>query len=842
MRPRRVGIAGHGSSLEQADPDSSSAPSEPLPEAHRGAWRPTHWLIFAAGAALLGTYALSAVALNLVVNTEDVRGWLAPRASAALNRPVVIGGTRVALLPRPALLLSNVRVDNLQGFDGPALAFVEGARLELAWLPLLVGRARATRLSLERLRVYLGVSEDGTSNFGDLVPGSRGDGQLPEAPIGLAVKRVHVSDGSLTYFDAPGARSFTVAGADLTASLATDGTEGWRAAVELRSDSLHARAASLTEQILRVGGPSGALVIRADGTGQSVEIEEGSVELAGEHLLVAGRLAGLGGGRPSYDLQLTNDALHAEALALLVPSGLRSERIPHLDGTLGVTLQVAGAASSGRPPSVRGAVRLHDVGLLVSGKRLVEDLRGVVGITPDTLALDSVSGVFAEGSFQLSGTMERESRALSLTARARPDMDALDRLGLVPAGATLSGNADLDVSIVGDLDAAEALEVSGRVTLAGVQAKHPKLEVPLYVPAGTLDLSGRTVTWEDLEVLLGEDHLVTTGRYTDGGAAPEGGEAVPEVAISVRAPHLDLGAVLPATGPDDATWVRLAIDHLGGRRFQGRAPAAVLADLGISRPSGLPARGSLELDVDTLDLGGYGVRSFAGRVTLRDSTLVVDVPSFEIWGGTASGALTLAIGSETAAPFALSLTADGADAEALLAATSPFGDAITGSMGLDLAVHGLLDRSLLPVDRQLSGTLRIDLEDGRLRDTAPNLAIADFLGSEEWSDVGFGRWETVLEIVDGSVDVTSSTLDGAQGRVAMSGLLAFDGSVDLAVGLSIPPERLSEVSLRRTGIGQTVLDQLASAGSSLDLGLRLSGTLTAPVVEPDASNALALAR
>jgi len=777
------------------------------------------------------------VALNAIVDTEDVRGWLAPRASAALNRSVEIGDARVALLPRPAVVLSDVRVDNLGGFDGPALAFVEDARLELAWLPLLVGRARATRLSLERPRIYLGVSDDGASNFGDLVPGSHEDRQVPDAPIGLGVKRVHVSDGSLTYFDAPGARSFTVAGADVTASLATDGADGWRAAVELRSDSLHARAASLTEQILRVEGPSAALVLRADGTGQSVEIEEGSVELAGEHLLVAGRLAGLGGGRPSYDLQLTNDSLDAEVLALLVPSGLRSERIPHLDGALGVTLQVA----SGQPPAIRGAVRLHRVGLLVSGKRLVDDLRGVLVITPDTVALDSVTGVFAEGSFELSGTMERESRALSLTARARPDMDALDRLGLVPAGATLSGNADLDVTILGQLDAVDALEVSGRVTLAGFQAKHPRLEAPLYVPAGTLGLSGRTVTWDDLEVLLGEDRLVTTGRFTDGDAAAEGGRAVPELAISVRASHLDLGAALPPTGPDDATWVRLAIDHLGGRRFRGRAPAAVLADLGISRPSGLPARGRIELDVDTLELGGYRIQSLVGRAMLGDSTLVVEAPSFEIWGGSASGALTLAMGSEAAVPFVLSLTADGADAETLLAATTPFGDAVTGSMGLDLAVHGLLDRSLLPVDQRLAGTLRIDVTDGRLRGTGPNLAIADFLESDAWSDVGFGRWETDLEIVDGSMDVTSSTVDGALGRVAMTGLLGFDGALDLAVGLSIPPGRLSEVSLRRTGIGQTVLDQLASAGSSLDLGLRLSGSLTAPVLEPDASNALALA-
>jgi hypothetical protein len=70
----------------------------------------------------------------------------------------------------------------------------------------------------------------------------------------------------------------------------------------------------------------------------------------------------------------------------------------------------------------------------------------------------------------------------------------------------------------------------------------------------------------------------------------------------------------------------------------------------------------------------------------------------------------------------------------------------------------------------------------------------------------------------------------------------MDGTADLSLGLSIPPDRLGTVSLRRTGIGQSVLDQLAAAGTPLELGLRMSGPLATPQVEPDASNAVALAR
>jgi hypothetical protein len=39
-----------------------------------------------------------------------------------------------------------------------------------------------------------------------------------------------------------------------------------------------------------------------------------------------------------------------------------------------------------------------------------------------------------------------------------------------------------------------------------------------------------------------------------------------------------------------------------------------------------------------------------------------------------------------------------------------------------------------------------------------------------------------------------------------------------------------------------VLDRLRAAGGSLDLGLRLTGWLQAPTLEPDASNAVAMRR
>jgi hypothetical protein len=54
------------------------------------------------------------------------------------------------------------------------------------------------------------------------------------------------------------------------------------------------------------------------------------------------------------------------------------------------------------------------------------------------------------------------------------------------------------------------------------------------------------------------------------------------------------------------------------------------------------------------------------------------------------------------------------------------------------------------------------------------------------------------------------------------------------MGLSIPAEQLHLLSLRRTGIAESVLASLQSARQPLVLGLRIGGFLAGPTLEPDA--------
>lgn len=498
---------------------------------------------------------------------------------------------------------------------------------------------------------------------------------------------------------------------------------------------------------------------------------------------------------------------------------------------------------AGEVPSVRGSVRLDEVAVRIRGEPLIDDVSGVMALTSDTITFDALAGRFAGGPFELSGTFSRTAGIAAFVVSGQPDLDAFDRLGLLPEGATLSGDAKLYLSVVGPSSSLDSVEVVGVAELTGLQLEHVRLGVPVYVPSGEISLVGREAHWSELAVLVGQDRVTSSGSVHDLFDLWPGALEAPRVEIAIATPHLDLGAVLPSRDTiSDATYAQLALAHLGGRVVGERTASVVAADRELSRPERLPVVGTVELSLDTLVFRRHVLEGVAAHLELGDSALNVPAATFRAWGGEATGSLRLGIGPERDEPFALALSVAGVDAEQFLDVMTPLGHAISGTLDLQLEAEGSTDPALLPVGRDLTGQVALTLASGRLEGTGVNMALADFLGAEDWLAVPFDEWTLDIRIQDRVLDIRDADLSGDMGEVAFSGLLRLDGSADLSMGLSIPAERLGDVSLRRTGIGQSVLDQLRAAGGSLDLGLRLSGWLQAPTLEPDASNAVALAR
>jgi len=841
MGPRRVTIGSLSDELERAgafDPVESldaerSRTGHARPGKETRLSRPLRLLLVVA-VVLLCLFVVVAASIRMLVDPDEVAAWIAPRASSALQRDVTLGGATITLVPRPGLRVSDVRVANLEGYEGPALASIDWVRFDISILPLFLGRVNVARAHVEGARVHLGVDERGVSNFGDLVPESPASPTEAPAPVSFGLHEISFEDATLTYFDSPGERSFAVAGTSGALGVDADGEGGWIVDGTGAADSLHVRAPRWNEEILRAGGPNFSLSVRGDRTFDWIEIERGAVEQFGESLAVSGRIAGLTASDPGVDLRFTNPSLGAGALSAFISSATRSGALTRAEGTLDVALRLRGPLGGEVGPSLNGTVRLVDAGVRLNGGSLLAGVVGTIELDRDTLRLDSLSGTFADGPFTLSGSIVKDGHALALVIEASPDLDAIDRLGLGPGGSTLAGQTTLAVAMVGSLDALDQLAMTGTAQVTGVRFEHPRLGVPLYVPAAELEMADGDLRWGELTLLVGEEPLRTSGRLR-GAVAFWLGDVTPVVEASLSGDRLALGSVLPddGSGPD-ATYAQIAFAHLGRRDVEGMRATAAGSAAGYRRPRALPVHGSVTLGLRDLSYRHFELGNVSATVELSDSTLAIRDAAFDAWGGRVRGSLDLGVGDRLDEPFTLLLEGDGLAATPFLSAMTPLGDAVSGELELDVELSGTTDLGLLPVLESLHARGIVTVTEGLVAETGLNLALADFLADDAWAAVRFSTWTTQLGISESAIHVSESDLVSDLGRTTLSGVVGLDGAVDLAMGISIPAERLRAVSLRRTGVAQSVLDHLRASGNSLDLGIRVSGSLGGPTLEPDA--------
>jgi AsmA protein len=313
--------------------------------------------------AMVGAAAL----LPRLVDADTLRTLLILFVRHHTGRELSVDGeVRIALLPRPAIVLPRLALADGPGFGPEPFARLDGARANLRVWPLLRRRLEVASIDIERPQLHLVVDARGRSNWADLLPGGPATGSVAGRRADERLGRIAV-------------RQLTVRGADL-----------------LWNDQRSGRWARLHDLGVAVGGL---------GAGQLVPVQASGVLDVGDPQRSARfDLSGTAERRDdgvwrAPDLRL-GAALTGAGLS--EPLALRLAADARLDPTRG-RLRLRTLALDGAPLQVRGeltAVRAADkpwqIGSQLDIDRL--DLRallqaiGRVPATADPAALADVAG------------------------------------------------------------------------------------------------------------------------------------------------------------------------------------------------------------------------------------------------------------------------------------------------------------------------------------------------------------------------------------------------------------------------------------------------------------------
>jgi AsmA family/AsmA-like C-terminal region len=787
-------------------------------------------------AIVLVAYLALIVVFRAILDPRSLADRAEPHISAALNRRVDIGSAALSIFPRPEVRLLRLRIENLPDFEGMPLATVDELRLRPRLLPLLRKRVEIDRVLAVGPRVLLQVDEQGKTNFGDFVPASRDEAAVPETPLSLEIRGIELVEGRVGYRDAVSERSFQADGLRIEGSVERD-AEG-RLALDLESevDSLRfsyppawqkgVRGLRVRTEIEAVAGPKFGWI----------EVASGTATINGLTVEVTGRADSLKSERRLFDFAVRGNGVELSRLISSLPDSVRKAVPVDLWGELGVDLVLRGALGPDEFPDVSGLVTVRGGGVRRGADRpLLESLDADVTIGSARAEITRLRASLPGGSVSATGDVALDSTlAFDLSSDGRADAAALaaaSGTGGPDRSAVTRGSVRWNVTARGSAGRPAATSLTGEIGLEGLAVEGGSLVRPVEVASATVRLEGTGAKWNDVTVLAAGDPMKTSGSLRDLLGQLAEPSRTPSVEASISAARLDLDALI---GPARAEigYGRIAWARLAERPLQGRAAEDWAAEQDLRRPGPLPVVGHVAFRADSVLRMPYRLSGVVADLQLHPDRIDLTDVRFAAYGGTGTASGALHLGDVDSEPFQLDVSLSNVRAERYLAENTPLGTLISGSLSMDLALEGGVDRMALPVTSLLNGAGRFEIRDGRIAPNALTDGLLRFLRLESVRDLRFSRWNSPFQIRDGLIVLDGSDFSGSELVAELQGALGFGGSLDLGA-LIRPDSALASAATVAAGAAGAVIDRYLKAGGALELAVRLTGEASSPRFELD---------
>ena len=512
-------------------------------------------------------------------------------------------------------------------------------------------------------------------------------------------------------------------------------------------------------------------------------------------------------GALEFRIKAEADLAQLKDAAAVLPSSV-SKAIGSIQDLGGrARLDVAMRGDSSARTSFSGVASLDGARLRL-GSIALSGVRGDVRLSPDEIRADRAIAKLNGGDVHLRVSLKNFSSAAgSFDVFAdSPGVNAADALRLLLPldGTMIPGIVRGGIRYRGSLVSAEDRYLTGQLELVGVDVPLPVFAEPFRQVNGRLRLDGQTIDFEGMRAVVGGYAFNLDGRW-------RGGEN-PMFVFSLSAPDMDIQYILPRHVIPDEEWYerlrvrgKLALDAAQYDRF---AFTDVTTDL-------------------ILDKRTWRLERFAARAQ----------------GGTVQGAATFTDRGENRL-FHVEPTVKGVPLQTLLGWFDVKTTEVTGQVQLG----GVLDFSGKTVEerkRNLSGALRVRVENGMMRRFQVAVRVLSFLDLSRWftlklpninqEGIRFRSLSADLKIAQGVYSTQNFFLDGDDLRITGAGELdGAKGDIDFVIAVRPFPgldTAWNYIPVLGTGLA-------AIKNSLLVASFHVRGPMTDPSVAPAPLNTL----
>jgi hypothetical protein len=715
--------------------------------------------------------------------TEIVRLQLAKR----LDREVRFDKVELSVLPPVRLSVKKVELAEPGGWErGPAFS-ATSAEVDLDLWALLGRRIKVRRLELVEPQLHYLLRADGTTNF-DGLSGSKQEEAQANRALDLDVREFRIRDGGVLLDDVRAGRrtSFHV---DTRTSLRYEkggervATNGETMLTELAVGPLTAKVAGDLDQglaklewFLRHKG-------KYDASTRRLALENLALEFGATKFDVSGLVDDVGP-RARYDLKVRGKDVDLEKLLSWVAVA-DAQAVKGITGRgrLRFDVNARGTTAPGAVPTLVGTAKLERAAFRYEGTPgEIKDLSFTADLKPDLVSLPDIRGVVSgqpiAGRLQISHLVDP---IVAFALRGDVDLGVVGPM-IAPKETKLAGNAVVDLAGSGRAADPGSLALVGVALLHDVSVEAAKLPKRIEKVNGRVEFSPQRATVRQLAAHAGKSSYVLDAVVTRPLAAlAEPGKVAPATAqFTFRSPHLDLGDLLPTT------------------------PGAPF----------LPnVRGGGQVDIDRLKQGRLDVTAVHADVALSPAVLESPRFVFQGYGGAVSGTAKFDLHDTKLPEYAVHAVVDQVKADEILRTWTPIENLVTGTLNSTIDFSGA-GQTADELKRTLTLKGLAALLDGRIGPGPALDEIAKFVKVPKMKQLDVAKLEIPLRVEHGRVITDQVTVKSGSGEYRLAGATGFDGVLDYAVSITLPPEAAAALEAQsaiaagalRDGQGRLILD------------------------------------
>lgn len=756
--------------------------------------------------------AVAWIVLRVAFPPAKVRAIVSAQLSTALARPVKFEGASIELFPPVRLRVTNLELAEPEGFERGAAMRAQSLDLDLDPFALLGRRIEVRRLALESPAIHLVLHPDGTTNFEGLTKPDK-PGAKARAPMDLEVRGLTVHGGQLLVDDLKAARriklgletqlsfSSVSAGTRLTTDGITTLSElGFGPLSAARISDLDNSLAKLRWRIEHRGA--------YDTKQKRLALEKLALSFGKAELAFSGLVDGLGAtaepGKVTPPLRVDlnakgNNVDFGEVLRYLSVADAPAVAGIHGAGSMSFDLGIRGALGGAVLPAITGTLAVRDGSFRYPGAPAsVEAIAFHATFTPDAVRVPDLTARVAQQPIRATLQASRFADPI-VNASVQGNLDlAVVGPMIAPKDTKLTGRAAVDVRAHGRAKDPGELVLDGRANLTDVTVERAGLPKKVEGVNGAIEFTAARATIRGLTARAGKSSFVVDAIVTRPLALMAKPDEVPPAGadFDFRSPYLDLAELLPTTPgapflPNARGGGRVAI----GRLIQGR------------------------LDVDSVH----------AQVTLTPAALDANSFAMRGYGGRMNGSAKIDLHDTRKPRYSVDAKVISVQVNDLLSAWTPAKNLIQGTLStsIDMSGEGLERQQ---VQQTLTLIALAALTEGKLGPGPSFNAVADFVRVPALKEVQFHDLKLPVRIERGRVVTDAVSLTGPSGDWKLAGSVGFDGQLDYAVSVTLPPQIATALRAQSA----IAAGALSDDQGRLLLDLRVTGPARAPRVAWDA--------